>query len=132
MHRSVNCRLSLYAAYSALIFSHSDHAVIAERLSHELSSCKKWLIDNRLSLHVGKAECIVFGSGRRLKGAGNYAVSCDAMSVDQVAQVKYLGVTLDQNFKFTEHVTGLINRCAGRIGFLYRNSSFKNHPFSAS
>ena len=124
MHRSVTCRLSLYADDSALIFSHSDHAVIAERLSIELSSCQKWLIDNRLSLHVGKTECIIFGSGRRLKETGNFAVSCDGMSVDQVAKVKYLGVTLDQAFKFSEHVTGLINRCAGRVGFLYRNSSF--------
>ena len=70
MHRSVDCQLSLYADDSALIFSHSDPAIIAERLSHELSSCKKWLIDNKLSLHVGKTECIMFGSSKKLKKAG--------------------------------------------------------------
>ena len=56
MHRSVNCQLALYADDSALIFSHKDPSVIADRLSHELSSCKKWLTDNKLSLHVGKTE----------------------------------------------------------------------------
>ena len=89
-----------------------------------MSSCKKWLIDNTLSLHVGKTECIMFGSSRKLKRAGSFAVSCDGMVVGQVSKVKYLGVTLDQEFKFKDHVTELIKRCAGRIGFLYRNSSF--------
>ena len=124
MHRSVDCQLSLYADDSALIFSHSDPAIIAERLSHELSCSKKWLIDNKLSLHVGKTECILFGSSRKLKRAGSFAVSCDGMVVGQVSKVKYLGVTLDQDFKFKNHVTELIKKCAGRIGFLYRNSSF--------
>ena len=55
---------------------------------------------------------------------GNFQVSCDGMAVNQVSSVKYLGVTLDQQFKFTGHVTGMINKCAGRLSFLYRNSSF--------
>ena len=26
------------------------------------TNCKKWLIDNRLSLHIGKTESILFGT----------------------------------------------------------------------
>ena len=53
MSLSLNCMLSLYADDSALLLSHKDSSVIAERLSIELGACKKWLVDNRLSLHVG-------------------------------------------------------------------------------
>ena len=52
MNLSINCRLSLYADDSALLFSGRDPDVIAERLSVELSTCKRWLVDNKLSLHV--------------------------------------------------------------------------------
>ena len=86
----ISCQLSLNADDSALIFSHTDPMVVADRLSHELSSCKKWLADNRLSLHVGKTECIVFGSSRKLKGLGNFQVSCDGMAVKQVTSVVVL------------------------------------------
>ena len=123
MHRSVQCQLSLYADDSALIFSHPDPLVVADRLSHELTSCKRWLIDNRLSLHVGKTECIIFGSRGKLKKVKDFRVTCDGMAVRQVTAVKYLGVILDQSLKFTDHVTEMIKKCAGRIGFLYRNSS---------
>ena len=68
MNISLTCRLSLYADDSALLFAHRDAKVISDRLSMELSSCKNWLVDNRLSLHVGKTESLLFGSKRRLKG----------------------------------------------------------------
>ena len=123
MHLSVDCRLALYADDSALIFSHSDPNFIAGRLSHELSSCKKWLTDNKLSLHVGKTESILFGTSKRLKRVRDFQVTCDGKAVGRVSTVKYLGAKLDEDFKFKSHVTELINKCAGRISFLYRNSS---------
>ena len=52
MHLSVGCHLSLYADDSALIFSHRDPSIIAEKLSTELSHCRDWLIENKLSLSV--------------------------------------------------------------------------------
>ena len=106
------------------VFSHSDPKVISERLSRELSNCQKWLIDNRLSLHVGKTECIIFGTKKRLGNVSDFTVSCDGMTVQQVTSVKYLGIRLNQCFNFADHVTGLLNTCARRLSFLYRNAAF--------
>ncbi len=54
MEISVNCKLLLYADDSALLVSHKDPQVISQTLSKELQSCHHWLIDNKLSLHLGK------------------------------------------------------------------------------
>ena len=51
---SVKCKLLLYADDSTLIISGSDPKVIADTLSFELNSCRQWLMDNKLSLHLGK------------------------------------------------------------------------------
>ena len=72
MSASLDCDLSLYADDSALIFSHKDPTYIASHLSAQLASCRTWLTDNRLSLHVGKTESILFGSSRRLRRVSNY------------------------------------------------------------
>ena len=77
MNLSINCKLSLYADDSALVFSHSDPVVIGERLSRELFCCKQWLVDNKLSLHIGKTECMLFGSSRKLKRVGDFRGSGD-------------------------------------------------------
>ena len=123
MYSSLSCRLSLYADDSALFFSHKDPNVIADRLSKELSNCKNWLTDNRLSLHVGKTECLLFGTRRRLSKVGNFSVTCDGMAVSRVTSVSYLGVILDSNLSGTDHVSALVKKCVGRISFLYRNSN---------
>ena len=124
MSMSLNCMLSLYADDSALLFSHKDSSIIAERLSIELSACKKWLVDNRLSLHVGKTESILFGSGRRLKGVSNFTVHCDGMPVQRNFEVKYLGVLLDDRLTGSSHVRNMLKTSMGKLSFLYRNSSF--------
>ena len=123
MNLSVNCSLSLYADDSALVFSHRDPGVIGARLSHELFCCKQWLIDNKLSLHIGKTECMLFGSCRKLKRAGNFQVTCEGMAVKQVYCVKYLGVHLDSDMSGKTQVRTILKTCAGRLAFLYRNAS---------
>ena len=119
---SIDCQLSLYADDSALFFAHSNPSVIANRLSVELSSCRKWLIDNRLSLHVGKTECVLFGSKSSLRRVGEFQVVCEGRAVRRVDHVKYLGVLLDASLSGVNHVNHVLKTCVGRLAFLYRNS----------
>ena len=62
---SVKCKLLLYADDSALIVSGSNPQSIVDTLSKELESCRQWLMDNKLLLHLGKTESILFGSTRK-------------------------------------------------------------------
>ena len=122
MNLSINCKLSLYADDSALVFSHSDPVVIGERLSCELFCCKQWLVDNKLSLHIGKTECMLFGSSRKLKRVGDFRVMCEGTAITKVDCVKYLGVYLDSNMSGSTQVKSILKTCAGRLAFLHRNA----------
>ena len=42
------------------------HKTKTEKLGRELESCSNRLVDNKLSLHLGKTECIIFGPKRKL------------------------------------------------------------------
>ena len=128
MQASVTCRLALYADDSALVFSHQDSGVIASSLTRELSNCKRWLLDNKLSLHVGKTECVLFGTGKRLKKVGEFNVTCDGLSVKRVTTVKYLGVLLNANMNGRAQAENVVKTCAGRLSFLYRKAAFLDFP----
>ena len=80
-------------------------------------------MDNRLSLHVGKTEALLFGSKRKLKGVDDFRVFCDGTPVERKFSVKYLGVLLDANMNGSAHAGNLMKVCAGRLAFLYRHSS---------
>ena len=127
MSTCLKCQLSLYADDSALIFSGKDPGTIGNFLSGELSSCRQWLIDNRLTLHVGKTESILFGTSRKVKKADNFLVNCDGETVSRVTSVIYLGVRLDQCLKFEDFIIKTCNDANSRLSFLYRYNSMLDH-----
>ena len=71
---------------------------------------------------MGKTETLLFGTKRRLKGV-DFRVECDGIPVERKFHVKYLGVLLDANLNSSVHVGTLMKVCAGRLSFLYRQSS---------
>ena len=63
----VNNKLLLYADDSAILVADKHTSNIEKLLKKELEMVSDWLIDNKLSLHLGKTESILFGSKIKLK-----------------------------------------------------------------
>ena len=97
MEAAVSCRLILYADDSALLVSGTSVSVIEETLGHELTFLSKWLVDNKLSIHLGKTESILFGSHKKIRKQSTMKIICGDNEVTAKDNVKYLGVSLDQS-----------------------------------
>ena len=83
-----DCKLILYADDSAILFSHSDPCIISNKLCKVLKKCSDWLVDNRLSLHLGKTECILFGPCRKLSTVSDFVVKCHSHIIKSSDEVK--------------------------------------------
>ena len=81
-------------------------------------------MDNKLSLHVGKTECLIFGSKRKLSRVKDFAVEYDSHVVKGQKSVCYLGITLDQDLSGESIVSNIISKVNSRLKFLYRKASF--------
>ena len=57
---AVRCKPLLYADDSDLLVSGKNTQLIQAILSSELEAAREWLINNKLSLHLGKTEYILF------------------------------------------------------------------------
>ncbi|CAL4065468.1 unnamed protein product [Meganyctiphanes norvegica] len=117
---SVKCKLLLYADDSALIVSGSDPQAIASLLSKELESCRIWLMDNKLSLHLGKTESILFGPKKKLNKVESFEVKCGNETIKHVKSVKYLGLQIDNDLSGKSIVNEIIKKANSRLKFLYR------------
>ena len=89
-----DCKLLLYADDSTIQFSHSDPDQISNKLGKVLESCSDWLVDNKLSLHIGKTECILFGPNRKLKKVKIFKITCFDHVIESSSSVKYLGLNI--------------------------------------
>ena len=121
---SSECKLLLYADDSAILYSNKDPRVISDKLGLELEMCSKWLVDNKLSLHMGKTESIIFGSKRKLRKINNFSVECNGHTIKAQRSVKYLGLTLDDQLTGEAIVNSIVQKVNGRLKFLYRQCNF--------
>ena len=117
---SIKHKLLLYADDSVILVCDKNADVVSDALASELENCNSWLIDNKLSLHVGKTECILFGSKRRLKGIDKFTVKYKDCTIVSRDSVKYLGITLDSNLSGEKIVANISAKAIGKLKFLYR------------
>ncbi len=99
MELSVSCKLLLYADDSVLMVSGENPQDIFNTLTKELQLCSEWLVNNKLSLHLGKTEAILCRSKRKLKNVQDFEVKCNGVSIKSVSAVKYLGINIDSDVR---------------------------------
>ncbi len=107
---------------SILLDSDKDPKVISETLLRNLDTCNDWLIDNRLSLHLGKTGAMICGTKHKIKNKEGFAVKCRDTTLKTITEVRYLGVTLDDTLSGEGVLDTNVNKFSGRIKFLYRQA----------
>ena len=124
MPQSVSCDLSLYADDSCLSVTNKDITYIENKLNENLSSLCDWLVDNKLSIHLGKTECIIFGTANKLKKNNSINIKFKNMKIMQKDEVKYLGVILDKNLKGNSMVKTISTKVSRKLSFMYRKQRY--------
>ena len=120
---SVRCKLLLYTDDSALLVSGKDTQLIQESLSSELEAAREWLINNKLSLHLGKTESILFVSKRKLNTCSSIQVRCAGTTLASQTHVKYLGIDLDQSLTGERVANKIICKSNAKLKNLYRHTN---------
>jgi hypothetical protein len=126
MELSVQNKLLLYADDSVIIAYDRDPKAVANMLGSDLKSCNQWLIDNKLSLHVGKTECILFGTKAKLKLVPNFCVAYDDKEIESQDSINYLGVSIDNTLSGENMVNSVIKKVSNRLKFLHRHAHILN------
>jgi hypothetical protein len=61
----------------------------------DLQSVLEWVSRNKLVLNISKSESIVFGTNHSLNSRPQLNLVMNSVAVEQVEEIKLLGVTLD-------------------------------------
>ena len=122
MKAAVKCKLLLYADDSALLVSGKDVLEMERILSVELRAVNEWLCENRLSLHLGKTQSILFGSNKRISKCSELHVTCNGSVIGSESEVTYLGAILDQTLSGASTARSIITKSTNKLKFLYRNA----------
>ena len=105
-----DCKLLLYADHSTILV---------------LESFSEWLVDNKLSLHLGekKKKIQIVKSKRKLRKVKDFHIVCNDHTIDSTTSVKYLGLNKDNLLSGEIVVNSIISKVNARLNFLYRQSN---------
>lgn len=93
-------------------------------LSLELLNLNAWLIDNKLSLHLGKTESIIFGSRQNFKKSLGFSVVVGYFKIAAKEVVTYLGCIMDNKLPGEVMAQRVISKVSQRTKFLARYLAF--------
>ena len=112
----------MFADDTNISFSSNTLSDLENRINFELQSLNRWLLANKLSLNIAKTEFMVIGSRQRLATFDDYelCVTVNGASVKQVKSAKSLGITLDENLTWRNHVDAITKKISSGIGALKR------------
>ena len=116
---------SLYADDTQFYTASNDADELDSYLNTDLSLLREWLIANKLSLHPDKTKCIYIGTRQRLATfSSETGIFVNDHEVAPSDHLKSLGIILDENLNWNQHVEHIIKKIKSALGALRRAKPF--------
>ena len=114
-HSSQIMTFHLYADDTSIFFSHENLSNLESIVNAELAKISDWLIANKLTLNTTKSNFMII-KPRQKKLSKNIEISINNENLRDSACVKYLGVLIDKNLTWTNHIKHVTTKVAKGIG----------------
>ena len=116
-----NCILNsstfLFADDTALLNSNEEHKIIEKQLNHDLKALHRWLSANKISLNSTKTETVLFHSNNKEPNKA-FRLTLNGKRLYPTDSVKYLGIQIDNDLSFKEHMNTLAMKLRSANGAL--------------
>ena len=93
-------------------------AVIEDEINKEITKISHWLHSNKLLLNTTKSKFMVFF--KHPKTIPKLKLTINDNPIEQVTEYNFLGITIDQNFTWSAHITKTSIKIARLIGILHK------------
>jgi len=115
----------MFADDTNLFIQGSDINEIENTANIEIKKIVTWLQVNKLSLNVKKTHSMIFTRNRILHNRINKIV-IEGTIIDTVEKTKFLGVIIDNNLCWKDHIFYLCNKIAKGIGIIKKVKDILN------
>ena len=102
-----NAGMGIYADDTTMYVSSDSIEHVNEVLQQELKLVSEWITENKLKLNVLKTKCMALGSKYALRTDQKLSLS---LTVEQVKEVKLLGVTIDESLSWSTQIKKTVVR----------------------
>lgn len=115
----------MFADDTNVFLASNSHIELIDMLNGELKKVDRWFKANKLSLNLKKTNYILFDSNRRNVATNHdYLINIDGLIINRVESTKFLGVHLDEQLSWKQHIADISHKLAKNIGIISRIRHF--------
>ena len=124
----------MFADDTNLFITHEDTDYLFETTNLQLERINQWFISNKLSLNLSKIKHSFFH--KPSKRDDNLLLlpklNINNSEIERSECLKFLGLLLDENLCWKEHIIYIESKIAENIGLLYKAKPYINKNFLLS
>eukprot|EP00794_Sanderia_malayensis_P001607 gene1607-1778_t len=127
VHKVEFCKISMYADDHQLYCSERDPQLVERHLNHDIKTATQWYSQNHLLAIKEKYQAMVINPPKATDS--KITVKADEEGIEIKKQLKLLGVIIDDQMNFGEHIREISRKASQRLGGL---NQFRNIISTAS
>ena len=106
--------------------SHKNIKTLFTSVNRELTNIQEWFNANKLSLNIKKPKYSLFHSSRKSDNMPLRLpkLEINGINIEREKVTKFLGVLLDENLSWKEHINSIKTNISKNIGLLYKARYF--------
>ena len=112
----------LFADDTTILYSSSDIVSKIPLVNRELTEVSNWFKANKLSVNATKTNYMIMGTqymtSMEDEGVSNVDIILDNTKLQRVDNTKFLGVTIDENLSWKNHIDGITKTISRNIGMI--------------
>ena len=107
-----------YADDTNIFYCCEDIQELCEIVNRELLAVVQWFKSNKLSVNLKKTNFIIFGYRAKIKEIKNCEILLDNMKISRTETAKFLGVVIDENLSWKQHINYIEKKIAKSVGII--------------
>ncbi|GFT47390.1 probable RNA-directed DNA polymerase from transposon BS [Trichonephila clavipes] len=117
-HIHPDTNIACYADDIAVWHSHNDIRESEKALNTTLKGIAEWAENLKLTINADKTNYCFFSTYRRHRSSFNANIKIQNSQIKKVDLPTYLGVTLDPELRFSNHIEQTANKALGKLNIL--------------
>ena len=112
--------LIMFADDTHLFFKNVNISELFVNVNNELQKISKWFKLNKPSLNIKKINFIMFSNKNNIINTESLNLLIDNIVIDQVHNTKFVGVIINSNLTWLDHIKAISSKVGKSIGILLR------------
>jgi hypothetical protein len=103
-----------------MFYSSENIDLLCDTVNRELLGVMQWFKANRLSVNLKKTNFVIFGSQAKIKKVKKCEIFLDNIKLLRTETAKFLGVVIDENLSWKNHIYYIKGKIAKNVGIIKR------------